>query len=94
VCGLVAALDIVPIITLTRMQQPAEMAALVEYLHGNLSTPMGAKRAADGHPSTYEGYWFELGNEMDVPLFGDQVVAMETRARDLGVGGKMHYVCE
>ena len=40
----------------------------------------------------YKGYWFELGNEMDVPLFGDQVVAMETKAKALGVGGKMHYV--
>ena len=36
---------------------------------------MGKKRAADGHPSTYGGFWFELGNEQTVPLFGSQVNA-------------------
>lgn len=39
---------------------------------------MGKKRAADGHPSTYAGYWFELGNEQTVPLFGSQVNAGRT----------------
>ena len=43
------------------------------YLHGDTTTPMGKKRTADGHPSTYGGFWFELGNEQTVPLFGSQV---------------------
>eukprot|EP01048_Picozoa_sp_COSAG05_P032331 COSAG05_NODE_12326_length_472_cov_1.107239_1_plen_92_part_01 len=33
---------------------------LVEYCHGNSSTPMGAKRIADGHPETYNVKYFEV----------------------------------
>ena len=32
------------------------------------------------------------GNEQTVPLFGSQVVAMEHKAKSLGIGGKMRYV--
>ena len=67
------ALDIEPIVSLTRIQSPSDMADFVEYLHGDGTTPMGKQRAADGHPAKYEGYWFELGNEQTVPLFGSQV---------------------
>ena len=49
------------------------LCACNRYLHGDTTTPMGKQRAADGHPSTYGGFWFELGNEQTVPLFGAQV---------------------
>jgi alpha-N-arabinofuranosidase len=62
------ALDIEPIISLTRIQSPSDMADFVEYLHGDTTTAMGKKRAADGHPSKYEGYWFELGTVDSIPF--------------------------
>ena len=44
---------------------PAELADLVEYCWGNASTPMGAKRVADGHAAPYTVKYFELGNEQN-----------------------------
>ena len=36
-------------------------AALRRYCWGNESTPMGKKRAADGHPAQYQLKYIELG---------------------------------
>lgn len=54
-------LDIEAIITTTDTTSAAEFADLVEYCYGNASTLQGAKRAADGHPKTYNVKYFELG---------------------------------
>lgn len=55
------ALGIEPIITTTDTTSAAGFADLVEYCWGNTTTPQGAKRAADGHPETYNVKYFELG---------------------------------
>ena len=47
-------LGIVPIVTTTATSSAQDFSALVEYCHGNATTPMGQKRAADGHPETYD----------------------------------------
>jgi alpha-L-arabinofuranosidase len=39
-------------------------AAEVEYANGSTKTPMGAKRAADGHPKPFGVKWWCVGNEM------------------------------
>ena len=57
------ALDIEPIISLTRIQSGEQMADLVEYMHGDVTTPMGKQRTVNGHPEKYEAYWFELGSK-------------------------------
>lgn len=39
-------------------------AAEVEYVNGSADTPMGRRRAANGHPEPYNIKWFCNGNEM------------------------------
>jgi alpha-N-arabinofuranosidase len=41
-----------------------EGAQLVEYVNGAASTPMGAMRAANGHPEPYKVKYWNVGNEM------------------------------
>jgi alpha-L-arabinofuranosidase len=36
----------------------------VEYCNGAVTTPMGALRAANGHPSPHKVTWWNIGNEM------------------------------
>ena len=55
------ALGIEPVITTTETTTAKEFADLVEYCHGDATTPMGKKRVADGHPKTYDVKYFELG---------------------------------
>ena len=43
---------------------PAEAARWVEYCNGPLSSPMGARRAANGHPLPYNVHFWEVGNEL------------------------------
>ncbi len=43
---------------------PAEAAAWVEYCNGDVTTPMGARRAANGHPEPYNVRVWEVGNEL------------------------------
>ena len=82
----------------TSTTTPQSFAQLVEYCWGNTSTPMGAKRSADGHPDPYRIRFFSLGNEgSDGSITQDghyveQVVAMETKARELGHGGELFYL--
>lgn len=71
----------------------ADLADLVEYCHGSATaTKWGQQRAADGMVSPLNVTYFELGNEMYNPGFRDQVVAMEARANDVGMAGKLHYI--
>jgi alpha-N-arabinofuranosidase len=46
---------------------PEEAAEWVEYCNGGIDTPMGAFRAANGHPQPYNVKYWEVGNE----LYGD-----------------------
>jgi alpha-N-arabinofuranosidase len=43
---------------------PAEAAAWIEYCNGATNTPMGARRAAQGHPEPYGVTCWEVGNEL------------------------------
>ncbi len=43
---------------------PAEAAAWIEYCNGATNTPMGARRAANGHPEPYGVKYWEVGNEL------------------------------
>ncbi len=43
---------------------PEEAAAWVEYCNGSTATPMGALRAANGHPEPYNVRLWEVGNEI------------------------------
>ncbi|MUG22827.1 alpha-L-arabinofuranosidase [Paenibacillus macerans] len=43
---------------------PEEAARWVEYCNGGMDTPMGAKRAANGHPEPYNVRYWEIGNEV------------------------------
>jgi alpha-N-arabinofuranosidase len=42
----------------------AEAAAWIEYCNGATNTPMGARRAANGHPEPYGVKYWEVGNEL------------------------------
>ena len=55
--------DMTEIVCDRRTTTDASFAELVEYCWGNVTTPMGAKRKADGHPLPYKIRFFELGNE-------------------------------
>ncbi len=57
-------LDAEPVITVNwTTGNPSEAAAWVEYCNGSVDTPMGALRAANGHPEPYGVRYWELGNE-------------------------------
>lgn len=43
---------------------PEEAAQWIEYCNGNADTPMGALRAANGHPEPYGVKYWEIGNEV------------------------------
>jgi alpha-N-arabinofuranosidase len=43
---------------------PAEAAQWVEYCNGPVTSPMGARRAANGHPEPYHIRYWEVGNEL------------------------------
>lgn len=43
---------------------PEEAAQWIEYCNGGIDTPMGAKRAANGHPEPYDVKYWEIGNEV------------------------------
>lgn len=78
-----------PAITLT-----SDLADLIEYCHGNAdTTAWGKLREADtGSKVPLNVTYFELGNEMYNANFLSQVKAMEVRANDVGVRGKLNYI--
>jgi len=58
-------LEVEPYITVNAGTGDAWSAAqYVEYANGNLSTPMGKQRAANGHPEPYRVKFWGIGNEM------------------------------
>jgi alpha-L-arabinofuranosidase len=52
-----------PVFALNINETPQDAADLVEYLNGPVSSPWGAKRAANGHPKPYRVRYIEIGNE-------------------------------
>ena len=87
-----AALGAEPIITTTMTSTPDELAGLVEYCWGNASTPLGARRIADGHPEPYRLRYVELGNEEYNGDYLAQVEAMEASAARVGAAGQLRYM--
>lgn len=53
---------------------PEEAAQWIEYCNGDVETPMGALRAANGHPPPYNVKCWEVGNE----LYGDWQIGNAT----------------
>jgi alpha-L-arabinofuranosidase len=51
-------------------ETPQDMADMVEYLKGDVSTQWGAQRSANGHPAPYKVKYIEIGNE-EVIFHGD-----------------------
>ena len=70
------------------------MSDLVSYLFAT-DGDMARLRQQDGHPAPYkpETTWFELGNEIDNTNYVSQALAMEKRAKSLGIGGVLKYAC-
>ena len=58
---------IAPILTVNyHINDPGKAARMVEYCNGDISTPMGAARAARGHPEPYNVTYWCVGNEPDM----------------------------
>lgn len=56
-----------PILTVNHhINDPGKAARMVEYCNGGIDTPMGAVRAARGHPEPYNVTWWCVGNEPDI----------------------------
>ena len=47
-------------------ETPEDMADFLEYVNGPVTSPWGARRAADGHPAPYNLRRMEIGNEHSV----------------------------
>jgi alpha-L-arabinofuranosidase len=54
---------ITPAFAINIWETPEDMADMVEYLNGPVSTPWGRKRAENGHPKPYGVRYIEIGNE-------------------------------
>lgn len=52
-----------PLVQLNVLDSPSQLADLVEYVNGDVSTPQGAIRGSNGHPAPYGVLWWEIGNE-------------------------------
>lgn len=52
-------------------ETPEDVADMVEYLNGDITTEWGKKRAANGHPAPYGVEYIEIGNE-EVLFNGDR----------------------
>ncbi|HLK59701.1 MAG TPA: family 16 glycoside hydrolase [Chthonomonadaceae bacterium] len=64
------AAHIEPAFAINIEETPQDAADLVEYLNGPVSSPWGARRAANGHPKPYHVHTIEIGNEEAIG--GDQ----------------------
>jgi alpha-L-arabinofuranosidase len=63
---------------------PEDAAKEVEYFNGSVNTPMGAMRAANGHPKPYRIKYWQIGNERwgeaywhAVPLFAKAIRSVD-----------------
>ena len=58
-------LDVEPLISINDGSgTPREAADWIQYCNGDANTPMGALRAANGHPEPYGVKYWEIGNEV------------------------------
>jgi len=86
------AMNITAAITLYHDETPEDLADFVEYMYGASSSIWGAKRVSDGHAKKYStDKYFEIGNEIDTPNWGEKAAAMEAAAVKHGVGKKLRY---
>ncbi|TCC98216.1 beta-L-arabinofuranosidase domain-containing protein [Pedobacter psychroterrae] len=67
---------ITPSFAVNIYETPQDMADMVEYMNGDVSTLWGAKRAKNGHPKPYGVKYIEIGNE-EVIFNGDNRKAYE-----------------
>ncbi len=70
------ATGITPCFAVNIYETPEDMADMVEYLNGDVSTTWGARRSANGHPKPYGVKYIEIGNE-EVIFNGDSKKAYE-----------------
>ena len=59
--------DVIPVMGVGYNEKeisPKEIADWVEYCNGDVSTPMGALRAKNGHPKPYDVKYWGIGNEV------------------------------
>jgi alpha-L-arabinofuranosidase len=54
---------------------PQDAAQEVEYFNGATNTPMGALRAANGHPELYRLRYWQIGNEVGGPDYDQRLAA-------------------
>lgn len=87
-----ASLNISVAVVMSDSDTPEYLAELVEYCLGDERTLWGAQRIADGHPSLYQPYAWEIGNEQYNHNFVAQVAAMEAKAAELGHADKVFYM--
>jgi DUF1680 family protein/alpha-L-arabinofuranosidase len=62
--------------TINIYETPQDMADMVEYFNGEVTTKWGAVRAKNGHPKPYGAKYIEIGNE-EVLFNGDKKEAYE-----------------
>ena len=70
------ATSITPCFTINIYETPKDMADMVEYLNGDVTTEWGVKRSKNGHPKPYGVKYIEIGNE-EVLFNGDKKEAYE-----------------
>jgi alpha-L-arabinofuranosidase len=63
-------------------KKPADAAAEVEYFNGSVRTPMGQRRAQNGHPKPYGVKYWQIGNEVGGATYDASVRAFAAAMRD------------
>jgi alpha-N-arabinofuranosidase len=90
-----------PVMSVNVSAGPEEAADWVEYMNGDVSTPMGRLRAANGEPQPMRAVYWEIGNELYNPKqvgfssaqnYARQVMAFAKamKARDPGIKIGVH----
>eukprot|EP00971_Amphidinium_carterae_P096696 1914073-Amphidinium_carterae.1 len=86
------------IVTLSSAEEATDLADLMEYAFGNSSTTWGSLRVQDrAHPSPYQPFVIEIGNEMDLNAELTKAVtvgskAMLARAAAVGLDpARLHF---
>ncbi len=62
-------------------KKPEDAAAEVEYCNGDVHTPWGARRAANGHPAPYHVKYWQIANEIGAPEYPPSVPAFAAAMR-------------
>lgn len=67
---------ITPCFAVNIYEKPQDMADMIEYLNGDITTKWGTMRAKNGHPKPYTVQYIEIGNE-EVIFNGDDKAAYQ-----------------